>query len=82
MKAHVGDRIILAPPAVPGPLRDGEVIETRGRDGTPPFLVRWSDGHVGLFFPGHGSVLRIERDEANPALREQNGPAGRGRPGS
>jgi hypothetical protein len=29
------------------------MIEVRGEDGGPPYLVRWDDdGHKGLFFPG------------------------------
>ena len=36
-----------------------EVLETRGDDGAPPYLVRWSDGHEGLLYPGPGSVLRV-----------------------
>jgi hypothetical protein len=28
------------------------VIEVRGRDGGPPYVVRWSDGHEGLTYPG------------------------------
>ena len=62
MRAKPGDRIILAAPTIDGPLRDGEVLETRGDDGQPPFLVRWSDGHEGLLYPGPGSVLRITSD--------------------
>jgi len=65
MKAHVGDRIILAPVTVDGPMRDGEVIEARGPDDSPPFLVRWSDGHSGLIYPGPGAVLRV--GQAAPA---------------
>lgn len=65
MKAAVGDRIIVRSMHVGEPDRDGEVLEVRGRDGAPPYLVRWSDdGHEGLFFPGpdtqihhHGEVL-------------------------
>jgi hypothetical protein len=59
MRAHAGDRIILAPVTVDGPFRDGEVIEARGPDDGAPFLVRWSDGHTGLIYPGPGSVLRV-----------------------
>jgi hypothetical protein len=59
MKARPGDRIILAAATIEGPVRDGEVIETRGDDGAPPYLVRWSDGHEGLLYPGPGSVLRV-----------------------
>jgi Rv2632c-like/Domain of unknown function (DUF1918) len=67
MKAFPGDRIILAPPQVDGPTRDGEVLEARGPDGAPPYLVRWSDGHVGLLFPGPGSVLRIGHEHEEVA---------------
>lgn len=59
MKAQPGDRIILAPPTLNGPLRDGEVLEARGAEGEPPYVVRWSDGHEGLLYPGPGAVLRI-----------------------
>ncbi|MGW5240074.1 dsRBD fold-containing protein [Monashia sp. NPDC004114] len=58
MKAHVGDRIVLAQPTVAAPVRDGEVLET-GPGGIPPFLIRWSNGHTGLFFPGPGAVVSI-----------------------
>lgn len=59
MKANPGDHIILAPPQVDGPTRDGEVLEVRGPHGDPPYLVRWSDGHEALLYPGPGAVLRI-----------------------
>lgn len=68
MKAFPGDRIILAPPQVDGPTRDGEVLEVRGADGAPPYLVRWSDGHVGLLFPGPGAVLRIGHEHEDVAV--------------
>jgi uncharacterized protein DUF1876/uncharacterized protein DUF1918 len=59
MKAQKGDRIVLAGEQVDRPTRDGEVLEVRGKNGEPPYLVRWSDGHTGLLYPGPGSVLRI-----------------------
>lgn len=59
MRARVGDRIILAAEHIDQPTRDGEVLEVRGEDGGPPYLVRWSDGHTGLIFPGPGTVLRL-----------------------
>ena len=53
MRASVGDRIIIRAHRVGGPERDAEVLEVRGEDGAPPYVVRWSDdGHQGLFFPG------------------------------
>ena len=65
MRALPGDHIIMAPPSVDGPLREGEVIETRGQEGQPPYVVRWSDGHEGLLYPGPGSVLRCEHADAS-----------------
>ena len=58
MKAHQGDRIILAASHVDEPTRDGEVLEVRGKDGAPPYLVRWADGHTVLLCPGPDSVPR------------------------
>lgn len=60
MKAAVGDRIVMAGEQVDRPTRDGEIVEVQGADGSPPFRVRWSDGHSGLIYPGPGSVLRLE----------------------
>ena len=53
MRAAVGGRMVVAATHLDEPARDGEVLEVHGSDGTPPYLVRWSDtGHVTLFFPG------------------------------
>jgi hypothetical protein len=58
MHATVGDRLIVRSLHVGEPDRDGEVLEVRGADGAPPYLVRWSeDGHEGLFFPGSTTVV-------------------------
>lgn len=59
MKAQPGARIVLAATHVGEPTRDGRVVEVRGPDGGPPFVVEWSDGHTGLIFPGPGAVLRL-----------------------
>lgn len=53
MRAKVGDRIVIKGHHVGEPDRDGEVLEVRGTDGAPPYVVRWDeDGHEALFFPG------------------------------
>ncbi|SOC52376.1 dsRBD fold-containing protein [Ornithinimicrobium cerasi] len=71
MKARAGDRIVLAASHVGEPTRDGRVVETRGDDGGPPFVVEWSDGHTGLIFPGPGAVLRVSTmDDPVPAGAE------------
>lgn len=66
MKAAPGDRIVVASTHVGEPARDGEVLEVHGKEGEPPFLVRWSDdGHESLVFPGPDA--HITHAEAEPA---------------
>ena len=58
MHAQVHDRIIVRSQRQGEPTRDVEVLEVRGLDGSPPYLVRWSDtGHEGLFYPEAGCVV-------------------------
>jgi hypothetical protein len=53
MYAHKGDHVVVRSQHLDGPVRDGEIIEVKHRDGSPPYLVRWADnGHESLFFPG------------------------------
>jgi hypothetical protein len=59
MQAQVGDHIILAGEQVDRPTREGEVLEVRGANGEPPYLMRWNDGHTGILYPGPGSVLKV-----------------------
>ena len=55
MRATPGDRIILAGELVDQPTRSGEVLEARGADGGPPYVVRWDDGHESIY---EGPYLR------------------------
>ncbi|PXY32819.1 DUF1918 domain-containing protein [Prauserella muralis] len=52
MQASVGDRIRVHGRTVGDREQEGEIVEVRGEQGTPPYLVRFSDGHEGLMFPG------------------------------
>ena len=52
MQAQVGDHLVVEGAKVDAPRREGEVLEVRGADGAPPYVVRWADGHEGLTFPG------------------------------
>lgn len=53
MKANVGDRIVIVSSTLDHHARDGRILEVRGTDGEPPYLVEWADnGHQGLIFPG------------------------------
>ena len=59
MQAAVGDRIIIKGHHVGEPDRDCEVVEVRGADGGPPFVVRWDDsGHECLFFPSSDASVQ------------------------
>lgn len=58
MKATVGDRIVTASGVVGGAVRDGVVVELRHPDGTPPYVVEWSDtGERTLVYPGSDSFV-------------------------
>ncbi len=80
MRAAVGDRIVMAGEQVDRPTRDGEVLEVRGSDGSPPYLVRWDDGHTALLYPGPGSVLRVLSPESPADPQEQAAEAAPPRP--
>jgi hypothetical protein len=52
MRAAIGDRILVHGRTVGSGEQHGEIVEVRGEQGRPPYLVRFSDGHEGLVFPG------------------------------
>ncbi|MEV0612440.1 DUF1918 domain-containing protein [Nonomuraea sp. NPDC050404] len=52
MQANVGDTLIFHSNVVGHGDRKAEIIEVRGEAGSPPFVVRFDDGHVQLVFPG------------------------------
>jgi hypothetical protein len=52
MRANKGDRLVIEGNKVGSQRREAEVLEVRGADGAPPYLVRWTDGHEGLTYPG------------------------------
>ena len=53
MYAHVGDHIHVNGRRVGGPVRDGTIIEVRGSNGAPPYLVHWAGVQIpALVYPG------------------------------
>lgn len=59
MRASIGDRIIIKGHHIGEPDRDGEIIEVKGEDGGPPYVVRWADSdHEVLFFPGSDASVQ------------------------
>lgn len=57
MKATVGARVVIHGAHVGQGERHGEILEVRGEDAGPPYLIRFDDGHESLIFPGPDCVL-------------------------
>ncbi|MFI5086358.1 MAG: DUF1918 domain-containing protein [Actinomycetales bacterium] len=62
MKAAAGDRIIIRGKTVESSDRHGEITEVRGTDGSPPYSVRFDDGHETIVFPGGDFVVERRED--------------------
>lgn len=58
MKAKVGDLLLIESNSAEQHRRQGEIVDVRGADGDPPFVVRWPDGHEALCFPGPDARVR------------------------
>lgn len=53
MHAKVGDWLVVEGRSVGGTVRHGLIEEVHGGNGSPPYLVHWTDtGHRALTFPG------------------------------
>jgi len=57
MRAHVGDRLLVHGRTVGQRDQVGVIVEVRGPDDGPPFVVRYADGHETLVFPGPDAVV-------------------------
>jgi amino acid efflux transporter len=57
MRARVGDRLFVHGRTVGQADHRAEILEVRGPDGGPPYLVRYDDGHQALVFPGPDAVV-------------------------
>lgn len=62
MQAHVGDRIIIRGKTVETPDRHGTILEVRGQEGDPPYLVQFENGHEAVVFPGTDFLLEHPHD--------------------
>jgi hypothetical protein len=65
MRAVVGDRLRVHGRAAGTTDQTAEIIEVRGPDGAPPYLVRHDDGQEALVFPGSDALVE------HPQGREQ-----------
>lgn len=57
MMANVGDRLHVHGHTVGEYDHEGEIVEVRGQDGAPPYIVRFEDGHESLVFPGPDATV-------------------------
>jgi Domain of unknown function (DUF1918) len=62
--ACVGDRLVIRGRVNHEPIRAGEIIEVHGKDGGPPYLVRWEDGRTSLVYPGPDAYVDHLHHEA------------------
>lgn len=77
MKASVGDRIVIASNRLDRAVRDGKIVECRNEDGSPPYLVQWSDtGQTGFFFPGPDAHVQHFADEDTRPREAGDQPSG------
>ncbi|SDJ91013.1 DUF1918 domain-containing protein [Streptomyces indicus] len=63
MRADVGDTLLVHGRVVGQHDRVAEVVEVLGPDGTPPFRVRFEDGHETLVSPGPDTVVRHKQND-------------------
>lgn len=61
MRATKGDTLHVHSRTVGVPAEQGEIVEVRGKNGEPPYLVRFADGREALVFPGSDSVVKSSR---------------------
>lgn len=64
MHARAGDRVVIRGRTVEAPDRHGEVIEVRGADGGPPYVVRFDDGHESVVHPGGDFMIERGGDHS------------------
>jgi hypothetical protein len=65
MRASVGDHLHVHGRVVGEHDHLGEIVEVRGENGEPPYLIRYPDGHESLVFPGPDAV--VESEPKDPA---------------
>ncbi|HEV2642792.1 MAG TPA: DUF1918 domain-containing protein [Candidatus Elarobacter sp.] len=52
MVTKVGDEIIVDGRHIDDPSKKGEVLDVLHTGGVEHYLIRWDDGHEGIFYPG------------------------------
>lgn len=57
MHAAVGDELTVKGRHQGDEDRHGEIVEVHGDQGSPPYLVHWTDGHETVFFPSADTLV-------------------------
>ncbi|MDJ0343387.1 DUF1918 domain-containing protein [Streptomyces sp. H10-C2] len=60
MRATEGDQLVQHGRTVGQHDKVGEIVQVLGDNGTPPYRVRFPDGHEALMSPGPDCVVRSE----------------------
>ncbi|MGW1490941.1 DUF1918 domain-containing protein [Streptomyces sp. NPDC002402] len=58
MQANVGDTLLVHGRIVGQHDKTAEVVEVLGQKGSPPYRVRFDDGHEALLSPGPDTEVR------------------------
>jgi hypothetical protein len=58
MRATVGDKLVQHGRIVGQHDKVAEIVEVMGAEGTPPYRVRFQDGHEAVCSPGPDSEIR------------------------
>lgn len=64
MRASVGDELLVHGKVVGQHDRTAEILEVLGKDGEPPYRVRFEDGHETVILPSSDAIVRHAKGEA------------------
>ncbi|MBR7834143.1 DUF1918 domain-containing protein [Actinospica durhamensis] len=67
MRAAIGDTLHIHTNHLGTTEHLGEILEVRGLDGAPPYLVQFRDGTTRLLYPGPDAVVEHPTAAAHPA---------------
>ena len=73
MHASVGDWLVVHGRTVDAPVREGKIIQVTHPDGSPPYLVRWTDtDRESVVFPGPDTEI-LTRAPHSPVAGAERG---------
>jgi hypothetical protein len=64
MRASVGDELLVHGKVVGQHDSSAQILEVLGKDGKPPYRVRFEDGHEAVMLPGPDAIVRHVKGEA------------------